>query len=394
MKKDKKPLGIYLHIPFCHSKCLYCDFYSFHLDDADFMESYISALMLQMEDISDNCRGYVVDTIYIGGGTPTLLPPKLIRRLLDSVRVNFKVDKNAEITIEANPATVNKKSLRAIRRAGVNRLSIGLQSANDDELRALGRIHTAEDFAETFEDARDAGFKNISVDLMYGIPNQSYKSFMNTIKYVAELAPEHISMYNLKIEDGTPFGEMRGSLVLPDEDTEYNMYEDGVKLLASVGYNRYEMSNFSKEGYESRHNLKYWTGADYLGFGAAAHSYFCGERYSIVKNATAFVDGIQVLESGINVIAESRYIDRRESMNEYVMLRMRLEEGVSAKAFERRFGVSFSSAFGKYLDEYVPDGFVTKKGDTYKFSTKGMFVSNYILSAVLDFPEENIGKSF
>ena len=197
MKNEKLPLGLYLHIPFCASKCKYCDFYSFQTNDEDMKDSYISAMMLQMEDISENCRDHEVDTVYIGGGTPSLLSAKQLARLLDSVRHNFRVDKNAEITIEANPGTVDEKKLRAIKKLGVNRLSIGLQSAHDSELKVLGRIHTMRDFDDAFRAAREAGFDNISVDVMYGIPNQTQASFVKTLEYVTGLSPEHISLYCL-----------------------------------------------------------------------------------------------------------------------------------------------------------------------------------------------------
>ncbi len=390
MKNEKLPLGLYLHIPFCASKCKYCDFYSFRTNDEDMKDSYISAMMLQMEDISENCRDHEVDTVYIGGGTPSLLSAKQIARLLDSVKHNFRVDKNAEITIEANPGTIDEKKLRAIKKLGVNRLSIGLQSAHDSELKVLGRIHTMRDFDDAFRAAREAGFDNISVDVMYGIPNQTQASFVKTLEYVTGLSPEHISLYCLKVEEGTPFYKMReeGRLALPDDDEQYEMYSGAVDYLAARGYERYEMSNFAKDGRVSKHNMKYWNCEEYIGIGAAAHSYFGGERYSMIRNATNYIDGLEILEAGIKIVDESRFIEKNESMNEYVMLRMRLEDGVDPAVFGRLFGVDFVEKFGRYLNEYVKDGFVTKKNGHYAFTTKGMFVSNYILSAVLDFPAD------
>lgn len=390
--KVKRNLGLYLHIPFCLKKCSYCDFYSFSPEGEDFIENYVSAMMLQMEDISGACRSYTVDTVYLGGGTPSMLPQNQLQRLLDSVKHNFKLQKGAEITMEVNPGTVNYKYLKAMRKAGINRLSIGMQSADDRELKTLGRIHTSAEFGETYKSARDAGFDNISIDIMYGLPSQTLSSLRRTLEYAADLAPDHISLYCLKIEEGTPFYAMRDTLRLPDDDTEYDMYETAVDLLYRHGYERYEMSNFARDGKYSRHNLKYWNCDEYIGIGASAHSYFCGERYSVIRDASTYIDGLEVLEAGISIIDESRMIDKKESMNEYVMLRMRLDEGVDGAVFKERFGVDFGKKFGQYLDEYIEGGFVKKRGEKYSFTTKGMFVSNYILSAVLDFSPENLSS--
>jgi oxygen-independent coproporphyrinogen-3 oxidase len=225
---------------------------------------------------------------------------------------------------------------------------------------------------------------------MYGIPAQSMQSFQSTLDYVCEMNPEHLSLYCLKIEEGTPFFELRDSLELPGEDAEYDMYMWAVDHLRKRGYDRYEISNFSKPGLESRHNLKYWNADEYIGIGTAAHSYFGGERYSIIKNIHDFVDGIEIPETNMKLIEDSKSLSQREMMSEYVMLRMRLEEGVSASDFEARFGVDFHKFCGRYLDEYVKDGFVIRLGGNYRFSSKGMFVSNYILSAVLDFDGEGV----
>lgn len=379
-----------MHIPFCMSKCKYCDFYSFPGSDEEAQNNYISAMMLQMEDISENCRDHEADTVYIGGGTPSVLSQKQLARLIDALKHNFSISKSAEITIEANPGTVDEKKLRALKKLGINRLSMGLQSSNNAELAALGRIHTAKDFDSAFRAARAAGFDNISVDVMYGIPLQTRESLCRTLEFVTMLSPEHISLYCLKVEDGTPFAAMRdeGKLVLPDDDTQYEMYSGAVEFLAAHGYKRYEMSNFAREGYESRHNLKYWNCDEYIGLGASAHSYFGGERYSVVGNVSTYIDGLEILEAGIDIIEGSRVIEKVESMNEYVMLRMRLEDGVDPVLFKQLYGVDFGERFGVYLDEYIKDGFVTKRGGSYAFTTKGMFVSNYILSAVLDFSTE------
>ena len=383
-KQEKKPLGLYIHIPFCRSKCDYCDFCSFVPNNQAVIEHYTDALLLQMEDWRDKCRPYEIDTVYIGGGTPTFLDMPRLQRIIEGVYRNFKVAKDAEFSMESNPATVNFENLRRLRRLGVNRLSIGMQSAVPGELKALGRSHTVTESEAAFNDARRAGFDNISIDLMYGIPEQTVDSFMQSLSFAASRAPEHISLYALKIEDGTPFARRRESLPLPDEDAEYEMYMRAIDYLGTRGYKRYEISNFAKPGYESKHNLKYWHCDEYLGLGASAHSYFGRERFSATRVVRDYIDGIEIIGSDINIIASCDKIRSRESMDEYVMLGMRLDEGVNIRAFDERFGVSFKEKYGVLLDEYIKDGFVECDGENYRFTSNGMFVSNYILSSVLD----------
>lgn len=403
----KKPLGLYIHIPFCHAKCAYCDFYSQSGAGDELMQRYVDSLLLQMEDYSAAAKGYTVDTVFIGGGTPTALPVKAMSDLLSGIARHFNIKKGAEFTMEANPATVSPAALSKYRRLGVNRLSIGLQSANADELSALSRIHTREDFEASYKAARRAGFDNISVDLMYGIPLQTADSFSRTLDYVTALEPEHISVYGLKIEDGTPFARIRDTLMLPDEDTEADMYLDCVRYLDAKGFRHYEISNFARPGYECRHNLKYWNCDEYLGLGCAAHSYFAGMRFSMKRDLMLFIDameaditsggmltgdGITLAEEQIRNAApidELYTIAPSERIGEYIMLRLRLTDGVSAAEFEARFGMNFDALYGRRLQIYIDNGFMTYNGDRYAFTPKGMYVSNYILSSILDFDEES-----
>ncbi|MBO5701802.1 MAG: radical SAM family heme chaperone HemW [Clostridia bacterium] len=386
-KKNRKPLGLYIHIPFCKSKCDYCDFCSFVPNNKGVVEHYTDALILQMEDWSSRCRNYSVDSVYIGGGTPTYLDIRRIARIIDAAYSNFKIEKNAEFTIECNPATADYEYFKKLRRLGVNRLSIGCQSTHANELKALGRIHSFEQFKACFEDAREAGFDNISVDLMYGIPEQTEQSFIETLTAIASLGPEHISLYALKIEDNTPFAAMRDKLVLPDEEAEYSMYSHAVEYLATRGYERYEISNFCRDGAASLHNLKYWHCDDYLGLGAGAHSYFEDERFSTTRVVRDYIDGLEIIGSDINIVASSEKIDSAECMDEYVMLGMRLAEGIVVADFEKRFNTSFAEKYGYRFDEYLEEGFIIKDETGYRFSSKGMFVSNYILSDVLELGE-------
>ncbi len=386
--KQKKPLGLYVHVPFCRSKCDYCDFCSIVPNSNSVVEHYTDALILQMEDYSARLRPYLIDTVYIGGGTPTSLDEKRLTRIIENIYRNFKIAKKAEFTIEANPATCDLKSLRRLRKLGVNRLSMGLQSVHDNELRALGRIHTFADLRDTYEAARTAGFDNVSLDLMYGIPEQTEKSFAQTLSTVTALEPDHISMYALKIEDGTPFARRKDSLVLPDEDTQYSMYMNGVEYLASRGFERYEISNFARGKKYSAHNLKYWHCEEYFGLGAAAHSFLDGERISTTRNIRDFIDGLEIVNNDINVIDSKVAVKGEALADDYVMLAMRLSEGVNVADFNAKFGIDFNEKYGAILDDYVDEGFVEKDERGYRFTSQGMFVSNYILSDVLGLDEE------
>jgi oxygen-independent coproporphyrinogen III oxidase len=376
-------LGLYIHIPFCRSKCAYCDFYS--ITDTKSYRRYIDSLILHMEDYSESIENYIIDSVFIGGGTPTIIPKNLMLDLLDGIFDNFNVTKDAEITLEANPATIDTGMLKKYRSEGVNRLSIGMQSSCDNELKALTRIHNFDDFEESFRAARKANFDNINIDLMYGIPEQTIASFKMTLESVCELKPEHISVYGLKIEDNTPFADKINTLILPGEDDEYKMYELAIKTLTQNGYEQYEISNFAIPGYECRHNLKYWNCMEYLGLGPAAHSYLNNCRFSFRRDIGLYMDAMEKADTDCNIINESYNITPNERMGEYVMLRLRLNEGLNTEEFRELFNQNFDRIYGKYLKLYMENGFMVKRGPNYAFTTKGRYVSNYILSTMLDF---------
>ena len=384
---EKKRLGLYFHIPFCLQKCAYCDFYSFVPDDPAVQERYVNALILHMQSYRDGTRDHIADTVFIGGGTPTSLPAEMLLKLIRAVRRNFSIMKGAEFTVEANPATVDVSLLNRLRRAGVNRLSMGLQSANNDELAALSRVHRREDFEESFRAARLAKIGNINVDLMFGIPNQTKRSLMRTLRYLVHLGPEHISLYNLILEPGTPLFARRDTLVLPTEDEEADMYLSAVDFLAANGYVQYEISNFARPGYMCRHNLKYWNCEEYLGLGAAAHSFFRDSRFSFIRNLDKYMRGLEVPASRVKLTDVSDVVSPRERIGEYIMLRFRLAEGLSDKEFARRFGFAFSRVYGKKMTPYIQNGFATLNDGVYALTPRGMFVSNYILSDILDFAD-------
>ena len=341
------------------------------------MLAYCETLQKQIAEKAQYFTDYVVDTVYFGGGTPTYLPSELLCGLLAEVKARFCVSADAEISSECNPATADARDLAAMRAAGFNRLSIGAQSMHDTELKLLGRAHTAEDFCHTVEMARAAGFENISADLMYGIPGQTRESFTASLRALCALGVRHVSAYALKIERGTPFYKMRKTLDLPDEDTVADMYEDCVAILAEHGILRYEISNFARPGYESRHNLKYWEYGEYLGLGAAAHSFIGGRRFCY-DNVAAYMSGTPT----------ASYADPdtpAEAQDEYVMVGLRLEKGIDKAAFFARFGIEFDAVYGNKLAPYIRAGFVQDSGEFCRFTTKGFLVSNTVLADILDF---------
>ena len=373
-----KSLGVYIHIPFCIRKCNYCDFCSFPDKSGGLMHSYTDEIVRRMKIFAELHPEYTVDTVYFGGGTPTLLPIACFEKLMLEMRDSFSLAQNAEISVECNPATIDKDGLAALLKLGINRLSIGLQSADEKELKALGRLHSFEDFCRCYTDARDVGFDNVSIDLMYGIPEQTLESFENTLRDVIALSPDHISAYGLKIEDGTVFGKIRDRLTLPDEDEEFAMYRLCKDLLLENGYERYEISNFSKKGRESRHNLRYWQLSDYIGFGVAAHSLVDGVRFGNSRDIDAFLRGEDITE-------ERAEISNEERIREYVMLGLRLESGISREEYFAISGRELGADMPD-IEKFIRGKLLAEKNGRIAFTDEGFFVSNAVLSALL-FPQ-------
>ena len=373
-------LGLYIHVPFCKSKCRYCDFCSFPHPDDDTVSAYVDELVREIRQRGQEMQqaSPTVDTVYFGGGTPTFLSIAHWERLLHAVFESFNVSPTAEITSECNPATADLAYFRALRALGLNRLSIGVQSMNDRELKLLGRLHRAEDATRTLCLAREAGFDNISVDVMFGIPEETRESLAETLHTLCSLSPDHISVYGLQIEQGTYFHRHLDELALPDEDTERGMYMDAVRILAQNGLPRYEISNFAREGRQSRHNLKYWLRHDYLGLGLAAHSCLHDRRFSNTENLSDYLAG--------NRQAFEEHISENDRLCESVMLGMRLDQGVDFAALEKTYGSRVMELKKAFLP-YVDSGFITENGDRLSFTDEGMYVSNTILGNVLDFDE-------
>jgi len=363
-----QPIGVYIHIPFCDGKCPYCDFYSV-TPDVDLCTRYIEAVEREMAAY-DLLRA---DTVYFGGGTPTLMGAEGLCRLLDSVREHFDVDRSAEITFEMNPRTADRDMLQALRRSGFNRVSLGVQSGVDEELELLGRQHTLACAQQAVSDIRAAGFENLSLDLMLGIPGQTPESLVRSIDAVCALEPEHISAYILKIEPDTPFAARQAQLELADEDGQADLYEQTVALLAQRGYKRYEISNFAHSGFESRHNSRYWDCGEYLGFGPSAHSFWGSRRFFYPRDLAGFISSPAVVEDGTGGTEE-----------EYVMLRLRLAEGLTHTGWKRRFGTDIPEKYYLRAQTLARVGLLEADETGIRLRGDGFLLSNSVISRLLD----------
>ncbi len=340
------------------------------------MDEYVLALTREINKKKEEYSSYSVDTVYFGGGTPTLLPISSWEAIIGSVKSSFNVTNDAEITAECNPATADEEYLKKLFSLGVNRLSIGAQSANDDELLALGRLHKSADTEATVKAAFSAGFSNVSVDVMYGIPNGTKETLKETITELCSLGVTHLSLYGLKIEEGTYFYRHRDELILPDEDTEYGMYKESTALLQSLGFEKYEISNFARNGLYSRHNLKYWLREDYLGLGVAAHSCIGNKRFSNTSDMDKYLSG--------DTVDKVENVPLHDVLCEKIMLNMRLKQGCDFKLLENEFGKDALKKRDELL-KFVSSGHVKENGNVLSFSDDGMYISNYILSEALDF---------
>ncbi len=376
-----KTLGLYLHIPFCARKCAYCDFYS--ICDLTQVDAYIQALAAQIKSFRVYRKTYIVDTVYFGGGTPSILTGEQIGYLLDAIRKTFRLTDDAEITIEANPGMLDTEKLAGYRQAGINRLSIGLQSADDEELKLLSRIHTRDEFEENFYLARLEGFDNISVDLMYGLPYQTEETLMSTLDYLIAMDPEHISLYGLRMEPGTAFGDDEElQRCVPDDETWSHLYLKSSEKLARSGFLHYEISNFAKLGFECRHNIRYWKCEEYLGFGPAAHSFIEGKRFSYTKEFKNYILDPTDFTARLEEMQE---ISAEEQAKEFVMLGFRMVKGVNVEEYNQRFQDDFDARYKEDLQKYIDLGFVIPTSEGYRLSENGFMVSNYILREILQF---------
>ena len=377
-EKAPRKLGLYIHIPFCRTKCLYCDFCSFVNRDENKREEYVCALINEIK--ARGTKEYLVDTVYFGGGTPSLLSDEQIGRILSCIKENFAVCEDVEITLECNPMTHledGKEYFWALRNLGVNRLSLGIQSAVDSELKLIGRRHSFKEAKKTFLDARNVGFDNISVDLMFGIPSQSIESLEYSLKEFIGLGAEHISIYSLQLEEGTPLYKMQEKYDLADDDTVADMQSAINIAMKNAGYTHYEISNYAKAGRESRHNSKYWRLDEYLGLGVAAHSDFGGERMENTCDMEAYLRG-EYFSCGKKIGALEREV-------EFIMLGLRMSEGISKSDFSSRFGIDFDAKYGEKISNL--NQFFSTKGtdERVALNERGFEVSNMLLAQILDF---------
>ncbi|MBO5656773.1 MAG: oxygen-independent coproporphyrinogen III oxidase [Agathobacter sp.] len=397
-------LELYVHIPFCMKKCKYCDFLSFPAEEKQQRE-YTQALLREIAYYGKRMQSKRVSTIFIGGGTPSWLDEKLMLQILEAIHSNFTVEPDAEITMECNPGTLIKDKLRSYRQAGVNRLSIGLQSADDEELKLLGRVHTFGQFLKTYEMAREVGFTNINVDLMSCLPYQTAEKFLKTLKTVVRLKPEHISAYTLIIEEGTPFYEdYKGDVnrlqqgmptaMLPDEEEAYRIYKTSQNYLKEMGYEQYEISNFARNGLVCRHNVGYWTRENYLGLGIGAASLLDNVRYSNTRDIYEYIkNSYQITEDpnepGKCNLHESReMVSRKAQMEEFMFLGLRMKQGVTREEFERRFDMPIEGIYPEVLEHLKTEGLLEMSQGRIYLTYKGMDLGNYSMSQFLLSGEE------
>jgi oxygen-independent coproporphyrinogen-3 oxidase len=410
----KMELGLYIHIPFCVRKCDYCDFLSAPASK-ETVDAYFAAMLTELEQYKGLTQDYIVPTVFIGGGTPSCVDAEYIEAVMEAVGRIFKLDRQKlEATIELNPGTVKSDKLKAYQRAGINRLSFGLQSADNEELLRLGRIHTYEQFEENYQLARSLEFTNINIDLMSAIPGQTQASWENTLKKIIALNPEHISAYSLIVEEGTKFYERyregtKGYAELPDEDTDRLMYHRTKEILKANGYHRYEISNYAKETYECRHNSSYWIGTDYLGIGLGAASLLQGARFSNLRELTQYLNLCDIyrkkcdtaLSSGngntvyavmgdrIGIRTDYSQLTQHQKMEEFMFLGLRLTKGISKTLFSKRFGTGIEEAYGAVIKRMLKEHLLEIEGDRIRLTEYGTDISNYVLAEFL-FDDETV----
>ena len=383
MTVQQAPRAVYIHIPFCTNKCFYCDFNSYVLKDQPVMD-YLRALDREMEyTVRDNPPG-VIDTIFVGGGTPTVLNPDEMAYFLQSVRKHFpQWNENIEFSMEANPGTTDEEKLKVMRAGGVNRISFGVQSFNNDLLSGIGRIHNTDDVYRSIETAQKVGFSNMSIDLMFGLPNQTVEMMSHSLDKALELDLPHVSIYSLKVEENTLFHTLynRNELPLPNEDEELNMYLLIMERMKAAGYHQYEISNFAKPGYESLHNTTYWRNEDYYGLGAGAHGYVKRHRHINIKGVNPYV---KASENGLPRM-DTFLVDEKEAMEDFMMVGMRVHEGVNRERFRQQFdGQELDDVFAAQLRKLLDDQLIVETAEGYRLSERGVLFGNNVFGTFVD----------
>ncbi len=371
-----KPIGLYVHIPFCKKKCNYCDFCSYPNLENKIRDAYISRLTKEILGYKREEK-IPVDTVFFGGGTPSLLTPFEFFKICDAIGEVFEISENAEFTVEVNPKTVSAEKLSAYVSRGVNRVSIGIQSIHENELKMLGRIHDFDEFVEAYDTVLSSGINNVSVDIMYGIPEQTKESFKETINKILSLNPNHVSVYGLILEENTQFWKNKDNLSFPSEDDECDMYYLAADLFRKAGYSHYEISNYAKPGCESRHNMKYWKTADFIGVGVSAYSFFERRRYGNPSDISEYIS------LDLKQYSTVKKTSLSDLAFEYVMLGLRTADGISISEYKRLFGTDFMSERKEKIEKYIENGYMSACGDRIALTEKGFYVSNTILVDLL-----------
>lgn len=371
-------VGLYIHVPFCLQKCHYCDFVSYPYDRQHAL-AYVTALEQEMRHYGQKLAGQTVSTVFIGGGTPTVLPEELLTKLLLACQRHFVWENNGEVTVEANPGTVDQSKLHSLKQLGVNRLSLGVQACQQPLLKLLGRIHNYRQAQQAMETARQVGFTNISLDLIFALPGQGLADWRQSLKLVTQWQPEHLSCYSLQLEEGTPLAQavQQGKLAPCPEEQELAMYYEAIGYLTSHGYQHYEISNFARPGYRSRHNLSYWQNEHYIGLGPAAHSHYRGQRWA---NTAGLEDYVQQLARGRLPVCEQTSLTKLDSMIETMFMGLRLLEGVNLHRFYQRFGQSVNAVWPKQIDKLVTDGLLEMSDSHIRLTAKGLPIANTVFA--------------
>ena len=390
-----KDLAVYVHIPFCVKKCNYCDFLSFNAS-RDIQNKYIDSLINEIKQAASDFEDFSIRSVFLGGGTPSLPDAVCISKIMEALGENYSFSGNPEISMEMNPGTVTREKLLTYKSAGINRISIGMQSSKDDELKALGRIHDNQKFLDCYNLVREAGFKNVNIDVLSALPGQSFDSYMDTLRQVVSLKPEHISAYSLIIEEGTPFFDLygedatasEGSGSLPSEDEERRMYHATKSFLKEYGYERYEISNYALKkdcDFSCIHNKAYWTGVDYIGFGLGASSMIENVRWSNISDLEEYTRLLAASDSFSckKIRCEITPLDEKTQMEEFMFLGLRLTDGISIAGFADRFGKDIDSIYGAVIQKKISEGLLEKNSDRLRLTEYGMDVSNYVMSEFL-----------
>ena len=369
-------LGLYIHVPFCAQKCYYCDFNSYKIN-FDEKKEYLINIKKEMKLYKDEFKNKVFDTIFLGGGTPSILTSEEIKQIIDSVYENFNIYKEAEITIECNPGTINRQKLIDFKNMGINRLSIGLQAVQNHHLKSIGRIHTYEEFEKNYFDALEVGFKNINIDLMYALPNQTTKEWKDTLNKIIDLNPTHISAYSLILEEGTKLYDMyeNNEFELLDEDTDIKMYEYTIDTLKKHGYNQYEISNYSRTNFECMHNIIYWKCDNYLGLGPGASGFIGNIRYSNIENICEYNERVM---QNIKPINEKNVLTEKDVIEEFIFMGLRMNEGINLNIFKERFNCEFLDLYNDVVEKLIKRDLIKLENQNVLLTQKGREISNSV----------------